>query len=404
VIKLKNYILYALKSKLNINIKGNNIERFIRRLKSNNIEILNITYISKDEINIKIYENDYDKVIKLKTVYEIDILDYFGTVKVKNNILSNKFIIISILIALIVLYFLSNMIFYVDIITNDSKMEQTLKEELSDLGIKKYKFKKSYNKLQEIKKIIITEYRNELEWIEIENVGTKYIIRYEPRIVNQEKIDTPLRHIVAKKDAVITSMNIANGQIVKGINSYVKKGEVIVSGYIKLNESVKDTVSSIGTIYGETWYNVEITYPYKYYENFETGKKKDVLVIKFLSKDIELFNFKKYKTKNIIDKTILKNNLLPIKFVKQTQKESKVINQNYTEKELIEAAVKYSKKKIEEKLNDDEYVKDYKILNKTKNSDSVTLNIFFNVIENITDYQEISEYTEELENEKNNNQ
>lgn len=404
MINLKNYILYALKSKVNINVKGNNIERFIRRLKSNNIEILNITYISKNEINIKIYECDYEKVIELKTVYEIDILNYYGTVKVKNNILNNKFIIISILIALSIIYFLSNMIFYVDVITNDSKMEQVLIEELSELGIKKYKFKKNYKKLQEIKKTILTKYRNELEWIEIENVGTKYIIRYEPRIINQEKTDTPLRNIVAKKDAVISSMTVSSGQIVKSINSYVKKGDVIVSGYIKLNDSVKDTVSSSGIIYGKTWYNVTITYPYNYYENYETGKSKNILVIKFLSKDIELFNFKKYKTKNTINKTILKNNLLPIKFVKQTQKETRVIDQKYTEKELIEAAVKYSKEKIEEKLNDDEYVKDYKILNKTKNSSSITLNIFFNVVENITDYQEISEYVEELEDKKENSE
>lgn len=401
---MKNYILYALKSKLNLNIKGNNIERFIKRLRNNNIEILNIIYISKDEINIKVYEYDYNKIIEIKTIYEIDILDYYGAIKIKNNVFNNKFIIISIIIALIVLYVLSNVIFSIDVITNDSKMENTLKEELSNLGIKNYGFKKNYNDLQKIKKTILSKYRNDLEWIEIESIGTKYIVRYEPRIVNNENLETPLRNIIAKKDAVISSMNVSSGQIVKNVNSYVKKGEVIVSGYIKLNDSVKDTVSSIGTIYGDTWYNVEITYPYKYYENYETGKSKNVLVIKFLSKDIELFNFNKYKTKNIKDKTILKNNLLPIKFVNQKQKETRVINQNYTEGELIDAAIDYSKKKIEDKLNDDEYVKDYKILNKTKNRDSITLNIFFNVVENITEYQEISEYNEELESQKENNE
>ena len=97
MINLKNYILYTLKSKLNLNVKGNNIERFIKRLKNNNVEILNICYLSKTEINIKIYESDYDKVISLKTIYEIDILNYYGAVKIKNNILNNKFIIISIL-------------------------------------------------------------------------------------------------------------------------------------------------------------------------------------------------------------------------------------------------------------------------------------------------------------------
>ena len=118
---MKNYILFILKSKLNLNIKGNNIEKLIKRLKNNNIDILSITYLSKSEINIKVYKKDYDKIISLKTIYEIDILDYYGVAKLKNNIISNKYIIISILIALIFLYIATNIIFSVDVITNDSK-------------------------------------------------------------------------------------------------------------------------------------------------------------------------------------------------------------------------------------------------------------------------------------------
>ncbi|MBQ9071756.1 MAG: sporulation protein YqfD [Bacilli bacterium] len=391
---MKNYIFYLLESKLSLNIKGNNVERFIKRLKSNNIEILNIKYISKNEINIKVYKKDYDKIIKLKTIYEINTLDYYGLIKYKNNILNNKFVILSILFALIGLYILSNMIFYVDVVTNDSKMEATLINDLKEYGIDKYKFKKSYEKLQEIKKEILSKHKNELEWLEIENIGTKYIIRYEPRILNNENEETPLRNIIASRDAVITDMKISSGQIIKGVNSYVKKGDIIVSGYIYLNNSVKDTVSSKGSVYGETWYNVTITYPYKYYEKTRTGNEKNVFVIKFLNKEIELFNFNKYETKDEKNNTLLKNNLLPIKFIYQKQYETNIIDENNTEEQLIEKAIEYAKNKMEENLNDNEYVSDYKVLNKIKNNDSITLNIFFNVVLDITEYQEIEEYVE----------
>ena len=72
-----------------------------------------------------------------------------------------------------------------------------------------------------------------------------------------------------------------------------------------------------------------------------------------------------------------------------------MIDENNNEEEVIEKAINLSKKKMEEKLKEGEYVKDYNILNKTKHSDSITLNIFFNVVENITEYQEIEEYVEE---------
>lgn len=392
---MKNSVLYLIESKLNINIKGHNIERFIKRLKNNNIDILNITYISKDEINIKIYKKEYNKVIKLKTIYEVEIISYYGLIKTKNNLLNNKYIIIFILISLIWLYIITSLIFEIDVITNDSKMEKILISELESMGIKKYNFKKNYIELQQIKKKLLNNHKEQLEWIEIENVGTKYIIRYEPRIKNKINNNTPLRNIIAKKDCVIRDMTISSGQILKEVDSYVKKGDIIVSGYIALNGSVKDTVSSSGSVYGETWYKVAINYPYKYKEVYETGNSKDVLVVKFLSKDIELLNFKKYNTKNIMEKTILKNNILPIKFVKQKQFETKVVDEINTEEELIDKAVNLAIKKMEEKLNENEYVKDYKVLNKTKHSDSITLNIFFNVIEDVTEYQEIEEYVEE---------
>ena len=384
-----------MESKLNINIKGHNIERFLKRLKNNNIDVLNIIYISKDEINVKIYKKDYDKVIKLKTIYEIEIIDYYGLIKTKNDLLSNKYIIIFILISLVGLYLITSMIFEIDVVTNDSKMENIIISELEEYGIKKYKFKKNYIELQEIKSKLLSNHKEELEWIEIENIGTKYIIRYEPRIKNDIKNDTPLRHIIAKKDGVVRDMNISSGQIIKEIDSYVKKGDVIVSGYISLNGNIKDTVSSKGNVYAETWYKVTITYPYKYKEVKESGNSKEVFVIKILNKDIELFNFNKYKTKKVENKTILKNNILPFKIVKQKQRETIVIDEKNSEEDLIEKAINMSQNKMEEKLKKGEYIKDYKILNKTKHSDSITLNIFFNVVEDITQYQEIEEYVEE---------
>ncbi|MDO4962552.1 MAG: sporulation protein YqfD [bacterium] len=388
---MKNNLSFILKSKISINVVGNNIERFIKRLKSNKIDILSLKKISNNEVNIKIYKKDYDKLLKIKTIYEFEVLDYYGSIKLKKEILNNKIIIILILLFLIIIYILSNIIFYVDIVTNDSKMKNTLNYELTNLGLKKYTFKKSYLTLQSIKKKILDNHKEELEWIEIENIGTKYIIRYEPRIINKEKTVSKPRNIIAKKDAVIKSLNISKGEIIKDVNSYVKKGDVIVSGYVKLNESVKDTIISDGTVLGLVWYNVCITYPYKYNEEYETGNKKIVYVIKFLNREIELFNFNKYKTKKVENNILLKNNLLPIAFIRQNQSETNVIKDSNNEKDIIKRAIELSNKKIEKSLDDFEYIKDYKILNKTNNSDSITLNIFYEVVEDITEYQDIEE-------------
>lgn len=394
---MKNYLKFLISSKILVKVSGNNVNRFIKRLKNNNIDLIGVSCIEDSLAYIKIYVKDLEKLIDLKTIYELKIVKYYGWSKFKNNIFNNKFMILFILIFTIFLYVISNVIFEVDIYTNDYKMKEKLILELEENGIKKYKFKKSYSELQIIKSKILNKYKNELEWIEIESDGTKYLIKYEPRIINKDEDNPKFRNIVAKKDAVITSVDISTGQIVKGVNSYVKKGDVIVSGYIRLNDSIKDVVAAKGIVLGETWYKVNITYPLTYYENYETGNSKNVFVIKLLNNEYELFNFNKYKTKNKKNYVLLKNNLLPISFVKQNQRQTKIINEKNTEKSAINRALECSKSKIEEKLKEKEYIKDYKILNLTRNDNSITLDVFFTIVEDITEYEEIDSNYETID-------
>lgn len=394
---MKNYLKFLISSKVLVKVSGNNVNRFIKRLKNNNIDLIGVSCIEDSLAYIKIYVKDLEKLIDLKTIYELKIVKYYGWSKFKNNIFNNKFMILFILIFTIFLYVISNVIFEVDIYTNDYKMKEKLILELEENGIKKYKFKKSYSELQIIKSKILNKYKNELEWIEIESDGTKYLIKYEPRIINKDEDNPKFRNIVAKKDAVITSVDISTGQIVKGVNSYVKKGDVIVSGYIRLNDSIKDVVAAKGIVLGETWYKVNITYPLTYYENYETGNSKNVFVIKLLNNEYELFNFNKYKTKNKKNYVLLKNNLLPISFVKQNQRQTKIINEKNTEKSAINRALECSKSKIEEKLKEKEYIKDYKILNLTRNDNSITLDVFFTIVEDITEYEEIDSNYETID-------
>ena len=150
---MKNSIFYKLSSKVLLNIKGNNIDNFIKRLSSNKIELLDIKNINYKETNILIKKEDLDKILKMKSIYKIKILDYKGVEKTKINILNNKYIILFILLFLIILYILSNIVFRVDIITTDSKMKETLLEELGTYGLKKYTFKKNYITIQKINNI-----------------------------------------------------------------------------------------------------------------------------------------------------------------------------------------------------------------------------------------------------------
>ena len=69
-----------------------------------NIELLDIKYISNEELVIKIYYNELKKVMDNKTIYEIKYLKKEGLIKIKESIFSYKYIIIFIIVSLTIIY------------------------------------------------------------------------------------------------------------------------------------------------------------------------------------------------------------------------------------------------------------------------------------------------------------
>ena len=383
--------LEQFKSKVQIAIKGKNVKRFLFKLYKNRINILNVKKINNNEMYIWIYFKDYDKLVKLNTIYEVFIVDYGGMIKSKRLLNKNKFILFFVITSLIFLFIISKLIFDVEVITNDSKMKDKLLYELSLYDLKKYKFQKNYNEIQIIKDKILDKYKDEIEWLEIELIGTNYIVKYEPRIMNDSTNNLKPRHIVARRDAVIYSVVSSKGQILKNKNDYVKKGDIIVSGNIFLNEEVKDIVSAKGTVLGEVWYEVDVFYPFAYYEQRKTGKEKDVYVINFLNRRLELFNFKPFYDKISKDKVIIKHEILPFKLIKERHVEVNTISSVKTEELVYLDAVSLAVSKIENKLNQGEFIKIYKVINKKLNDKGIELRIFFSVVEDITEYVEIGD-------------
>lgn len=337
--------------------------------------------VYKDYIEIIIDKEDYIKIINIKTVlYKIEVIDSSGYIKYKSKIKSSKYLILFLIIGIFIIRFLTNVIFDIEIIHNSTEVRDFIKLELKKRGIKKYSIKKTYKELKEIKEDLINTYKDKIEWIEIESKGIKYVVRVELRELKDKKEEDKIQDIVANKEGIIKKITALNGVSLVNINDYVKKNDVLISGDIKLNEEIKASVSAKGSVYAEVWYTVKVEYPFHYKEIKETGKTKNIFVLKFLSKNLEL-TFNNFKDKKIEEKTIL--NYFPFSLVRQKQKEINVIDEIYTIDEVTDKALEKAKKQIESKLRKDEYIINQKILLiKTKDS-KIILDVFFSVYENI---------------------
>ena len=183
----KNSFIDKFKSKIILRITGKNTERFIRKLSSNNIELLNIKYPKRNTLDITIYKDDYAKVIKLKSIYEIDIVDVSGLIKIKNIFKINRILILFLIVGISLLLLLTNTIFKIEVVHTSSDVRTLLTNELKSYGMDVYTLKKNFKQIEQIKKQILDKYPDKIEWLEIEEIGTKYIVKVEQRKKNKEE-------------------------------------------------------------------------------------------------------------------------------------------------------------------------------------------------------------------------
>lgn len=387
---MKDKILKIFSSSIKIKVTGRNINNFLKRLINNNINIEKVIPISHKEIDLIINYQDLDKVLKLKTIYNIKIVRYYGKLRIIKRIKKDIFILSSLLISLLLIYTLSNIIFKVEVIHSNKNIIKLVTKELEDNGIKKYKFVKNYQEIEKIKNKILEENKDTLEWLEIIREGTKYTIRVEERIINNKPKDNKIYNIVASKNAVIKNIYAESGEKIRSINTYVKKGDIIISSDITLPNNEKISKTASGKVQGEVWYNINIEYPYQYHEIKYTGNKKKVLVLNLLNKRISFFDFHKYKTFNRNIKYIFNNNITPISLIYEDEYETNIINEVYDYNTAREKAITKAKEKILEKYPNIKDITDIKIIKEEDKKNKISLNLFVTCLEDITEYKEVN--------------
>ena len=380
---MRNRYLETFDRIIKVRIVGSNINNYLRRVIKKRINIIQLNSISYREVHVILSYSEYKKLLELKSIYEITILENLGSRKIEENIKKNGILLLFMVLGLFIIIFLSNMIFSIDIIHQDSEIRKLLSSELKKYGVVKYALKKDYEELENIENRILESNKDRLEWIEISVYGTKYIVRVEERKVNKEESSYQYQSIVSKKDAVIVRIDAVSGEKVKSVNEYVKTGDVVISGYIMKPDNSKVPTKAMGDVYGEVWYEVNVDYPIVYQETSFTGKSKVVYAFYFLNHRIGLFDFDEYRSFDTKRTILLKSNMLGFSFVREKQFEVLVKDEVYTEDIAKVKAIDYIKDKLFRDNSDILEIRDVKIMEFNSDADSIEFRLFVRAVENI---------------------
>lgn len=367
-------------SYLILKVSGKNIPKFILRCKNNNINILKLEQISYKEALIKINYKDYDKLLKIKSIYDITLINNTGFLKFKELLNKHKYFLIMFTFGILFLIYLCNIIFEVDVISTNNELNNLIKKDLENYNIKKYKLKKSYKEKERIKSELLEKYNDTIEWIEITDVGTKYEVQVVERKKKATEEKNEYTNIVASKSGVLRKIYAEEGVKVVDNNTYVNKGDIIISGAITKDEEIKKIVNAKGKVYAEVWYNVNIEFPLKYTEKKYTNEKKKSVYMRLGNKYVSKRRFKNFERRKILS---LKNRLVPFELGIEEEQKVNIINDKYTIEEAKKKAILSAKEKILQSLDKDEYITSQKTLKFYAKDSKIVLDIFFSCYEQI---------------------
>lgn len=380
-------------NKYRIVITGKRPDYFIRELIKRNVNIYDLVK-EKNKLEIVVDIDGINKINSIKTSYKYKIIDRYGLIKLKYMLKKYAIFLICFGVGILINILLSRIIFDIDVIHSNSYIRELVYNDLADLGIRKFNFKVSYQKKEEIVKEILKKETNDIEWLEVDDIGTKYIVKVEQRKKNKKIKVCENKNIVAKKDAMILEILADQGEVVTKKLDYVKKGDILISGVIHNKEDIVSKRCAEGKVFGEVWYRVHLEVPKRYKEVNVTGREKRQLEIEALNKRYTLFNnFKTYKRKEF---SIIKSNLLPFSINYTKYLETNVKTYNYSIRDINSIALDMAQGKLLNKLGGEDTIISKKVLKKEEKESKILVDVFVKVKEDITDYKDIV-----IEEEKN---
>lgn len=236
---------------------------FINSIRESCISVDAIQY-KNGKIIGKIYRKDYKE---LKNVgnscnAQIGILEKSGIIFDIQRYKKRIGLIIGMVIALIIILFLSDLVMIIDIYGNEKISDSHIISLANDAGIYIGAHLSDID-MRKAERVMVSS-SDDISWVGIRSSGCKIQIEvYEvddtPQLIEK---NIPC-NIVSSKDAQIVEIkNVYSGMLVQMLNNGVKKGDLLISGVIDDGKGGTYYSHSIGEIIGR--YNETITFTQAY--------------------------------------------------------------------------------------------------------------------------------------------
>lgn len=373
---------------VNIVVEGFFVERFINMCIARDILLWKIRRDKSTIIYTRVGIRDFKTAVKIakQTKCRIKIKNKRGLPFVFNKYKKRKFFALLLLIIIVTIVSLSNFVWNIEITGTQTMSYDELIQLVNNEGLTIGKLKSKINTKEIINKIRLE--RKDIAWVGIDIQGTNAIIRVieadiKPEIINEEEYC----NIVSDKEAAIIKVNAQNGTPMVKEGDIVKKGTVLIAGWLEGKYTGTRYVHSEGTIEAKVWYSYKERIYLNQTVEEKTGNEENkysIIINKFkINLYKKLPNFEKYDT--IVENKKLKlfsNLYLPVELIKNNYVELQEKQVNFSLEEAKNIGINKCKEELDKKVTEKE-----NLLNEYINIDPqenyVDVEIIYEVRENI---------------------
>ena len=379
-----NYIL----GYVNILVEGYFVEKFINICNKQKIFLWNLKRSKTTIIYTNVSIKDFKKLkpIAQKTKCKIKIKSKKGLPFIYNKYKKRKIFVIGLAMVLITIFTLSKFIWNIEVIGNEKINADEIIQIANENNLKIGKFKNKVDTKKIINKLRLE--RDDIAWIGIEIKGTNAIIKIvesipKPNIIDDEEFC----NIVATKDAIIKKISAQNGTPVVKEGEIVKKGTVLIAGWLEGKYTGTRYVHATGSVQGKVWYTQKERIYFKQQKKEQTGNVENKYSLNINNFKIN-FNkgvskFKNYDTIETNKKVKLFSNFyLPIELIKITNTEVNITDITYTLEEAKNIGIEKAKQELNNKIENLDNILSIQI-NDSQTSEYIEVEVTYEMLENI---------------------
>lgn len=361
--KFLNFILGYVR----ISIEGYFIERFMNICISKRILLSKTERKKSTVLQANIGISDFIRIRKIAriTKCKIKIVSKNGIPFIIKKYRKRKIFAIFLGMMMMLIFILSNFIWNIEIICEEDINKEELMNQLKEYGLSVGKSKKTLDTKEIINHIRLK--REDISWIGISIKGTNTIVEVvksvkKPVIVKENEYC----NIVANKEGIITKISAQNGTALVKPGDIIKKGTVLVAGYIQGKYTGTRYVHAMGLVEGIVWHSKKEKVSLNQDVEVKTGATERRYSVNINNFKINLWkklsNFQKYDTMIESNKiTLFKNFYLPINIDKITCFEKITQNIVYEKEELKQNTIRKIEKEIEEEIENKDNIQDKKM-------------------------------------------